>query len=1689
MPSTALSNLEPSAAVGILVQLLGSASAGNDVSSVVPELIQYVFSRPGSSAHVRKLAYEVCRHANLSESDCGRLWESVANDANCSDPEVVAAALRFLTCVPPSELANRLVVGQVAELLVPCLSAEAAVVRAAAVQTLCHVLLLPEVQQAAAGSQGLAHAYEGLWDALTDSLLDERPFVVGLAAAATAQLLALGIDDDVGSFSSSGAGTTGSSPSPSAGTTSPAGFMMSRLADRAAQRLATALGPVLETCGLVPAPGQVAVCDMLLALTQRMLVQTLRPAAAPPPPGIPVPTLPALVASAVSYLSTLLHSGDVAARTEACGAVLALAADLAAAGPAAAGAAAGLPQSLVLEAVQGLLELQEREMVEAGLADMGEAVAAALPALQPSARAHVLHKLWPLASRIADVSRRARVFSTAWSAAIASEMDTRTGSGEPKATDVVVSTPAPVANPLAAPSDPLAGLSAVDATAQAAAGGAAQAAQGLVTAVPASCSVSAQLGDPFVGLLLSGKVPTTDVSSAAAAAQAAAAAAASSPTGSSLINAVTSMARSAPPPPQPGPLTLARAETGLSAGGPSSPVAARSPEPTSKKADKKGGMLGGLFGRHKAKARGVTEAEAERAAEREAAAAAAAASSAAALAMQAAAQRPAPQSPPQAPNVVSSSSSPSVDGKSVAGAAAEAAALAAARTVPTSTLRHELLQCLLQQLARHPAAAAAAELCAERAAAARHDRHPPSASPSTQQHQPPGPSTAPARRLTAVAQWVAMVADVLAACAACVGWEPYVAPGITAQPCAAVAGCAPVDFNSLTGDLWLALLQAAVQAAGAVQAQLGRLVAEAVDAAAAVAVEAAELSQVTSYAGMGYGTPYGMTPLGGGLAATSVGASAPDAAAAVEGYYRGLLSHLDGKAVVLQNLIEKLLTSWPSLSAAVRPRVVWLAAHCLSLPCHWDARWEALLDALAAVLLRGTDVLTAARRLDVMGSALAGSLYKAGRQAWAEPSRPFLFDIAAASALCEAPEYETAGLLAALAAVQHLAARLLNDIAEAVPRGAAGAAHGQAAAVARRLEGLVRSFIGNGGGGGGEAAGAPHVRDWCKRVLRCLAVVMSYTPPATLPATVAALGLIAKQAHEADGTAAPAGDEDDDSSSDASSAYHPEETPQHLPPALAAAAAAAVAAATSAAAAGRATEAQGQQAQAAAAAAAAAAVPVVAGKVVTANGGGTEGGAGGPEDAGRLRGGSVAVGSSYVVHSAAAAVPMWGYPFASLSSGALHNAKRARRHRAMLQHLAAGAAAAAAPRPALAAALRSLQPPEEDGTLPGASPAAGPALSCRTAYRLDSEAFWSALPYTHTPWQELTGPADPVLLRGCFVRPDPARGDLGTITVMLSAVNRLPVEVSDLELSLKTGGPLLAAGRRGASWLLPSLGPQDRAVTSFTFKVLGYGDLQLHARLQLSPGPARTDAAPLQLSCMPLEVPPPLLLRPPQPVPDAAEFFRSWGSLPARAELNGVCTWSGPEGGALLLSSLLRQPLGCCWLQHVPALCGFQAALAAATAPGDSLALLLTTQLLPPAAPGGSPETYCSLAVRSTSHDLVLSLQSSAAAWFSHLTGGAACLGSAGRPAQPPASVAKPPLHPRVAALLQSYSASAAQLAVSAGGGGGMTSMGSVGLPAEVAAAAGGVLAKGAGGVGDAGKSWMRSAALSEWQRLNSLAV
>ncbi len=48
--------------------------------------MQAILSKPATNANVRKLAYEVCRHANLTESEYSKLWERIAVSVLSASP-------------------------------------------------------------------------------------------------------------------------------------------------------------------------------------------------------------------------------------------------------------------------------------------------------------------------------------------------------------------------------------------------------------------------------------------------------------------------------------------------------------------------------------------------------------------------------------------------------------------------------------------------------------------------------------------------------------------------------------------------------------------------------------------------------------------------------------------------------------------------------------------------------------------------------------------------------------------------------------------------------------------------------------------------------------------------------------------------------------------------------------------------------------------------------------------------------------------------------------------------------------------------------------------------------------------------------------------------------------------------------------------------------------------------------------------------------------------------------------------------------------------------------------------------------------------------------------------------------------------------------------------------------------------
>ncbi|MEW5312731.1 MAG: hypothetical protein WDW38_004342 [Sanguina aurantia] len=253
-----------------------------------------------------------------------------------------------------------------------------------------------------------------------------------------------------------------------------------------------------------------------------------------------------------------------------------------------------------------------------------------------------------------------------------------------------------------------------------------------------------------------------------------------------------------------------------------------------------------------------------------------------------------------------------------------------------------------------------------------------------------------------------------------------------------------------------------------------------------------------------------------------------------------------------------------------------------------------------------------------------------------------------------------------------------------------------------------------------------------------------------------------------------------------------------------------------------------------------------------------------------------------------------------------------------------------------------------------------------------------------------------------------------------------------------------------------------------------FGEMELQFRLQLTPtAMLPRDFEPLQVVCNPLRLPMTVALRPAAEVPTPEEFFRSWVTLPSRSEATGVCTWAGEEGAQLLLASLLRQPVSCVLMQHLPLLCGYQAAFAATVHGGAVLLLLVTVQLMPGAG-GEAPDAVCQCFARSSSPEVTTAIQRHPAAWLHDISSGCLLPGLR-RPAIPTAS--KPPPHPRVTALHQAYLHSTRMLPSSAAGS----------APAGPMPASAGVSSDGGRTDGE-GAAWVKSAALAEWQRLVMLS-
>ncbi len=524
---------------------------------------------------------------------------------------------------------------------------------------------------------------------------------------------------------------------------------------------------------------------------------------------------------------------------------------------------------------------------------------------------------------------------------------------------------------------------------------------------------------------------------------------------------------------------------------------------------------------------------------------------------------------------------------------------------------------------------------------------------------------------------------------------------------------------------------------------------------------------------------------------------------------------------------------------------------------------------------------------ELMASASMGTLFRSERQSWPR-DKPFIFDIVAASALCERPELELCSLVVGLSCVQHLVSRLQGNLAAAVleqqatsneggealalPWAAASAAvaaasgadkgappapltakqvQAEVVVVAARLEAIAREAQTP------DVMASPHLKEWVGRAMRMCGAIACYEPPV---ASASSLGNQLPSVSETDGAApdawasgGAAGRSSDSSSDDGSykpiagiddrimmpMAYGRPRAPpppaQQIPlPTL--------------------------QAQPSALSA---------------------------RPASLGRGSMRASAQPSTVQTTVPPPPylsrscvgdcLWGYPFSGPRTSILFGSKRSKRQRALLS--------------LLGAARQQI------------------AVHKVINLRLETAEATPAASATEQ-WQELSGPADPLLIRGHVLLPgskhqlnDMESGD--SVTVVIEASARLDCGAEGAELHIRTAGPAVAE-RRGVVWKIPRMmSVGDKVQRSFALRLLGYGPAEVTCCVQLYAPVPPGETTSVQLLCRPLKVSMVGTLRPaaafaPTTVglplggfkiaqePSAADFFRLWSALPARAEISGA---------------------------------------------------------------------------------------------------------------------------------------------------------------------------------------------------------
>ncbi|KAK9844880.1 hypothetical protein WJX74_008085 [Apatococcus lobatus] len=379
-----------------------------------------------------------------------------------------------------------------------------------------------------------------------------------------------------------------------------------------------------------------------------------------------------------------------------------------------------------------------------------------------------------------------------------------------------------------------------------------------------------------------------------------------------------------------------------------------------------------------------------------------------------------------------------------------------------------------------------------------------------------------------------------------------------------------------------------------------------------------------------------------------------------------------------------------------------------------------------------------------------------------------------------------------------------------------------------------------------------------------------------------------------------------------------------------------------------------------------------------------------------------------------------GYPMAAPTTATLQATRRATRYLKLEQQLAAGVAAAASLFDALPGIVQESHEAEVMPSLPEAMAIVAGAEEDKEGVGLGSGAS-----------TELTGVADPLRLM--------ARHELDptadTLSIQLHIYNRLSVGIKGFTIRLALGGPLTSEGKAAPLVRVPVLAAGDTTTWQAAFRICGFGRLTIQPYISLPAQAAMLPGDDPSLRCLPYSVSPVLLLRRPTHPPSGEAFFQQWSSMPASTEVEGVCRAPGVQGGLAMLSRLQEGPLSRVLLTGIPAQGGFNAVYLGHTPQGDPLAMVMSGRLLPSdtraqsglgalatdplANQQSSPgRVAVRMSIRSTSGDVIAAINADRSAWIEELGGGAL---SEGASAESLGHTGLPSIHPAVAHLKGLY--------------------------------------------------------------------